>query len=128
MEFDSNGNAITAPIAPIFNTKEHEQKFDAENPEIEIPDPVIFDIDTDWVLSNEEEELLLQVYFANKIKQQATEQVNEPITAAPILSKGKWDRINKYKNDILFELAFTYGLEFLNKLLVYRQFFSSIKT
>ena len=42
------------------------EKFDEENPEIEIPDEVVDDIDNDWVLSEEEEAQLVTDYWASK--------------------------------------------------------------
>jgi len=35
---------------PVFNLQEVEEKFDSENPEIQIPDPVVEEKDNDWVL------------------------------------------------------------------------------
>jgi hypothetical protein len=35
---------------PVFDPKEPAEKFDDENPAIEIPSEVVDDIDNDWIL------------------------------------------------------------------------------
>jgi len=51
---------------PEFNAKECEDKFDGENPEIVIPDEVVNEQDNDWVLSEYEQEQLIQQYLEKK--------------------------------------------------------------
>jgi len=48
-----------APVKPEFDPKEHEEKFDEDNPEIEIPPEVPVDQDNDWDLGDDEELLLI---------------------------------------------------------------------
>jgi len=51
---------------PVFNLQEVEEKFDSENPEIQIPDPVVEEKDNDWVLQEFELEQLIQGYLEKK--------------------------------------------------------------
>ncbi len=51
-------------VRPEFNIEEHYQKWDDENPVIDIPEEVVDDVDNDWELTEEEEETLLNNYFA----------------------------------------------------------------
>ena len=51
---------------PEFDEAEQAEKFDDENPEVEIPDEIIDDIDNDWVLTEEENEALISKYLAGK--------------------------------------------------------------
>ena len=51
---------------PEFNEQDAVEKFDEENPEVEIPDEIIDDINNDWVLTEEENEALIAKYFADK--------------------------------------------------------------
>lgn len=41
---------------PIFNKEEFLQKWDEDNPPMNIPDEILDEYDRDWVLSEEEEE------------------------------------------------------------------------
>lgn len=41
-------------MLPAWDKQEAEAKFDDENPEVEIPNEVIDDIDNDWILTDEE--------------------------------------------------------------------------
>ena len=41
-------------MLPTWDKQEAEAKFDDENPEVEIPNEVIDDIDNDWILTDEE--------------------------------------------------------------------------
>lgn len=38
-------------MTPILNMKEFEDKFDTENPEVEIPEEVVKEQDNDWLLN-----------------------------------------------------------------------------
>lgn len=51
---------------PVFNEEEFLEKWLEENPEPILPDEVVPDIDNDWILQEEEEEALIQAYFAQK--------------------------------------------------------------
>lgn len=54
-EIDEQGLELLAvepvPVMPVFESKECEEKFDTENPEIVIPDEIVNEEDNDWVLS-----------------------------------------------------------------------------
>jgi len=50
----------------VFNSQETEEKFDSENPEIQIPEPVVNEEDNDWVLSEFELEQLIMQYLEKK--------------------------------------------------------------
>jgi len=52
-------NAEPAPTLPEFDSKETEEKFDQENPEIEIPAEVVTELDNDWVLTEFEVDTLI---------------------------------------------------------------------
>lgn len=54
------------PTKPVFNEKEVMDKFDEENPEIEIPAEVVDQVHNDWVLTEEEEAKLVDDYWAGK--------------------------------------------------------------
>lgn len=54
------------PTLPEFDEAEAGEKFDEENPEVEIPDEIIDDINNDWVLDEAETEALIAKYFADK--------------------------------------------------------------
>jgi hypothetical protein len=54
------------PVKPLFNEKEVMDKFDEDNPEIEIPPEVVDSINNDWTLSEEEEQKLVEDYWAGK--------------------------------------------------------------
>ena len=41
-------------VLPVWDKQEAEEKFDDENPTVEIPEPVVDEIDNDWVLTDEE--------------------------------------------------------------------------
>ena len=49
-----NEAPIDAVEPPVFSEQEALEKFDAENPEIVIPEIMDFDLDLDWNLSQEE--------------------------------------------------------------------------
>jgi hypothetical protein len=53
-------------VQPEFNSKEVEEKFDTENPEIEIPPEVVVEHDNDWVLSEHEVEAHITQYNERK--------------------------------------------------------------
>lgn len=54
------------PVMPVFNEDEFLEKWAEDNVEPQLPDEVIPDIDNDWVLLEEEEDALIQAYFAAK--------------------------------------------------------------
>ena len=51
---------------PLFNQKEAADKFDEDNPEVEIPPEVVDEIQNDWVLTEEEESKLIEDYWTGK--------------------------------------------------------------
>lgn len=68
-EIDAAGEELLAqdpPVAPILNMKEFEDKFDSENPEIEIPDEVKHESDNDWLLDETQLEAHITAYFEKK--------------------------------------------------------------
>ncbi len=54
------------PVMPVFNLEEFLQKWDEDNPPLMVPDEILDEHDRDWVLTEEEEEQLLQQYFQAK--------------------------------------------------------------
>eukprot|EP00347_Sterkiella_histriomuscorum_P009020 403342835 len=54
------------PVMPEFNADEFLEKWVEDNPEPVLTEEVISDIDNDWILQEEEEEALIQAYFAAK--------------------------------------------------------------
>lgn len=54
------------PVLPVFNLEDFIMKWDEENPPIIIPDEIEDEFDRDWILSEEEEEQLIQQYFQAK--------------------------------------------------------------
>ena len=50
----------------MFQLQEVSEKFDDENPPIEIPDLVEDDIDNDWVLTEEEQDAIIAAYWTAK--------------------------------------------------------------
>jgi hypothetical protein len=50
----------------VFQLQEVSEKFDDENPPIEIPDLVEDDIDNDWVLTEEEQDAIIAAYWTAK--------------------------------------------------------------
>jgi hypothetical protein len=55
-----------APEKPEFDPKEIEEKFDDDNPEIDIPDEVPVEMDNDWDLDEAEEEAAITAYWTVK--------------------------------------------------------------
>lgn len=53
-------------MLPVFNEKECQEKFDEENPEVEIPAEVIDEVYNDWVLTEEEELKLIEDFWTGK--------------------------------------------------------------
>ena len=53
-------------MAPILNMKEFEEKFDAENPEVEIPEEVVHEQDNDWLLDEASLDAHITAYFEKK--------------------------------------------------------------
>ena len=51
---------------PVFQEKEYADKFDEENPEIEIPPVVVDEVHNDWILTEEEEAKLIDDYWIGK--------------------------------------------------------------
>ena len=58
-EEEEEGEPKEAPVKPEFESKEHEEKFDEDNPEVEIPAEVPEEMDNDWDLAEEDE--LIQI-------------------------------------------------------------------
>lgn len=52
------------PVLPVFDPSETIQKFDEENPEIEIPNEIVDEIDNDWVLDEGETEAVIATYWS----------------------------------------------------------------
>jgi hypothetical protein len=49
---------------PVFDPRETLEKFDEENPDIEIPSEIVDDIDNDWVLDETEAEVVIAAYWS----------------------------------------------------------------
>lgn len=47
------------PVLPVFDPKDTAEKFDEENPAIEIPAPVVDELDNDWVMDEEQTEAII---------------------------------------------------------------------
>jgi len=56
---DEDAEAKEPPQKPIFEEQEHFDKFDEENPPIEIPEEIPVEVDNDWPMNEEEEEALI---------------------------------------------------------------------
>lgn len=54
------------PVMPEHNQAEWEEKFDAEHPDILIPEPVVCEMDNDWILSEQEVEAQIASYLEKK--------------------------------------------------------------
>ena len=54
------------PVMPEFDKQEMEEKFDDENPPIEIPPEQEDDINNDWVLEEDQETELVNAFIAAK--------------------------------------------------------------
>jgi len=50
----------------VFNRQEAAEKFDDDNPPIEIPPDAENDINNDWVLDEDEEEKLINTFNSSK--------------------------------------------------------------
>jgi hypothetical protein len=46
-------------VLPVFDPKDTAEKFDEENPAIEIPAPVVDEVDNDWVMDEEQTEAII---------------------------------------------------------------------
>ncbi len=57
------------PVLPVFHKEDFLFKWLEDNPEIEIPDPIIDDKDNDWYMNEDEEEALINAYFQSKGEQ-----------------------------------------------------------
>ena len=55
-----------APTKPVWDPKDSFNDFDEANPEIEIPVEVVPHIDSDWPMEEEEENALVDAYWAAK--------------------------------------------------------------
>lgn len=68
-EIDEAGQELLngeAPVLPVHNVKECEEKFDLDNPDIVIPEPVVPEKDNDWILSEEQAEQQIASYLEKK--------------------------------------------------------------
>ena len=65
-EEGEGGEKEAPPVMPIFNKEEFLAKWLAENPAIEIPEEVVFDVDNDWVLSASEIDYHINAYFGKE--------------------------------------------------------------
>ena len=54
------------PVLPKFDKEEMEEKFDDENPPIDIPPEQDDDINNDWVLEEDQETELINAFIAAK--------------------------------------------------------------
>jgi hypothetical protein len=54
------------PEMPVFNKEEFLKKWLEENPVIEIPPEYVPEADADWVLTEEEEQTLVNTFIASK--------------------------------------------------------------
>lgn len=61
-----DGEKEPVPVMPVFNKEEFTAKWLTDNPPIEIPEPVVDDIDNDWVLPPSEVEYLINSYFGKE--------------------------------------------------------------
>ncbi|TNV82509.1 hypothetical protein FGO68_gene1811 [Halteria grandinella] len=55
-----------APVMPVFNKQEFTAKWLTDNPPIEIPEPIVDDVDNDWILSASETEYHINTYFGKE--------------------------------------------------------------
>ena len=57
-DLDDDGKPKPPPTMPVFNEAEYLEKFDSkeENAIVEIPPPIVEDVDDDWPMSLEEEQ------------------------------------------------------------------------
>jgi hypothetical protein len=51
---------------PVFNEEEFNEKWEEDNPVVMIPEEVALEEDKDWVMTEEEEEVLIQQYIQAK--------------------------------------------------------------
>ena len=51
---------------PVFNKEDFLKKWLEENPVIEIPPEYVPEVDADWVLTEEEEQTLVNTFIASK--------------------------------------------------------------
>jgi len=65
-EEDEDAEKAEPPVEPKFEEAEHFDKFDEENPPIEIPAEVAVEVDNDWPMNEEEEEALIAQFWAAK--------------------------------------------------------------
>lgn len=55
-----------APVMPVFNKQEFTAKWLSDNPQIEIPEPIVDDVDNDWILSQSETDYHINSYFGKE--------------------------------------------------------------
>ena len=65
-EDDENKEDKEPPLKPEFAPADCEEKFDDENPVVEIPDEIPDEIDKDWVMSEDEIADLITKFWAEK--------------------------------------------------------------
>jgi len=53
-------------VLPVHNEKEVEEKFDNENAEVKIPEPIVNEEDNDWPMTDFEMDQLISGYFEKK--------------------------------------------------------------
>jgi len=56
---DSDKEEVVAPEKPEFESKDCEEKFDEDNPEVEIPEEVPVEVDQDWDIDETEQQQLI---------------------------------------------------------------------
>lgn len=56
------------PVMPVFNKQEFLSKWLLDNPAFEIPEEVVFDVDNDWILSQNEQDYHINAYFGMRKK------------------------------------------------------------
>lgn len=56
---DSQKEEVEPPTKPEYDPKEVEEKFDEDNPEIEIPEEVPVEVDQDWDIDETEQQQLI---------------------------------------------------------------------
>ena len=60
------GDTFEVPQKPVWNAEEAFQQFDEDHAEIEIPPEVIANIDSDWPMTQEDENALVDAYWQAK--------------------------------------------------------------
>lgn len=65
-EGEEGAEKAEPPVEPKFEAAEHFEKFDEDNPPIEIPAEIPVQVDNDWPMTEEEEEQNIAAFWATK--------------------------------------------------------------